>query len=134
MVDSRQIALFEARRERDRILDAMNKDHRIYLEALRSFAREHSLRNPSRLVTIDDVRRLMEARDFPLPGEIGADERILGAVFRCKDFKPVGQRPTARLERIARCGIARSNVTIYTLQIHRDASADQAQMRPLEVA
>lgn len=134
MQDARQIALFESRRERDRILAAMRENHKVYLEGLRSFAREHALRNTERLVTIDDVLRIMAAKDWPKPDEIGADNRILGTVFTRSEFEPVGQRPTERLERIARSGRARGDITVYRLKTLSAPVAHQTTARSKEVA
>jgi hypothetical protein len=129
MIDARQMALFESRRERDRILRAMAENHFVYLEGLRSFAREHALRNPHLLVTIDDVLRIMAARDWPQPSEIGADNRILGTVFTRKEFEPVGRRPTERAERIARSGRARGDITVYRLrETHEEAMTPRKEV------
>ena len=112
-----QLAFFGAVAERDRILSAFAANHKTYIEALRAFAREIALRND--VVAIDDLRSEIERRGFPMPQEIECDERVFGSVFRCKDFVPVGQRPTTRRAWATRVGVTRSAVVIYKL---RDAA------------
>ena len=109
-----QLALFDGVQERDRILAAMSENHRVYLTTLRSFAREYALRHGS--VTIDDVRGLCAQRRFPMPSEIGADERVFGTVFRSSEFVAVGSRLSSREERIARSGRGSSHVTVYEVR------------------
>ncbi len=107
-----QLAFFDGVAEKNRILAAMRENHGVYLTALRSFARVIAMTNGS--VTVDDVRAEMERRDYPMPHEIGADNRILGALFT-KEFRPIGQRVTTRQERIDRAGRGASYITVYTL-------------------
>lgn len=108
-----QLSLLEGRGERERILAAIAEDpaHKVYLSFIRPIARELAQRHGS--VTIDDVRAELQRRDLPLPKEVGIDERVFGALFRCKDFVPVAQRPTTRTDWAQRVGKARSNVTVY---------------------
>lgn len=108
-----QLAFFDGRAERDRIIAAFQSNHRTYLEALRGFARDIARRAGE--VTVDDVRDECAVRDFPLPDEVGIDARVLGALFNTKDFQPIAQRPTTRKEWANRVGRARSNVTVYRL-------------------
>lgn len=109
-----QLGFFDGLSERNRILTAMADKHAIYLNALRSFAREIALRVGS--VTIDDVREEMERREFPMPSAIGADDRILGALFTRAEFQALRQIPTRRSEWAKRVGRARSFVTVYRLR------------------
>lgn len=109
-----QLAFFSGLGERDRILSAMRENHSVYLNAIRSFARVIALKRGT--VTIDDVREEIERQNFPMPSEIGADERVFGAVFSRSEFLPVGQCPTRRAEHAKRVGIARSNITVYKLK------------------
>lgn len=110
-----QISLFEAKSERDRILDAIAErpEQRVYLGFVRPIAREIAARNGS--VCIDDVREELKRRDLPMPHEVGLDARVFGALFRCGDFVAVEQRPTTRTAWAARVGRARCNVTVYRL-------------------
>lgn len=112
---STQLTLLDAIGERDRIIASFQENHRTYLEALRAFAREIALRDG--VVSIDEVRAEIERREFPMPKDIGADERILGALFASKDFICVGQRPTTRAAWSARVGRARSNVSVYRIKV-----------------
>lgn len=105
-----QLSMFD---ERNRILDAFQRNHRQYVEAVRAFARDIARRDG--VVTIDAVRFELEHRDFPMPAEVGIDSRVFGTLFRCKDFIPVSQQPTSRQERIARAGVGASYITVYRL-------------------
>lgn len=109
-----QLDIFTALTTRDRILDALAANHAQYLAELREIARYVAQRNGE--VTIDDVRSEIVRRGYPMPAEIGADERVFGVVFRCRDFTPIGQRKTSRKEWAARVGVARSAVTVYVLR------------------
>ena len=109
-----QLSFLDGISERDRILAAFAENHRTYLEAVRAFAREIVRRDG--IVTIDAVRFELERRDFPMPGEVGIDERVFGCVFRSGDFEPVSQCATTRREWAARVGRARSSVTVYRLR------------------
>lgn len=108
-----QLAFFDGRSERDRIIASFQANHRTYLEALRGFARDLGRKNGE--VTVDDVREECKLRDFPLPHEVGIDARVLGALFSTKEFVPVAQRPTRRGDRIARAGVGASYITVYTV-------------------
>jgi len=108
-----QLSFFAGIGERNRILEAFAKNHREYLAAVRAFARDIARRDG--IVTIDAVRFELEHRQFPMPAEVGIDERVFGTVFRCKDFVAISQRPTTRHDWAARVGRARSNVTVYRL-------------------
>ncbi|MDE2102368.1 MAG: hypothetical protein KGL39_34295 [Patescibacteria group bacterium] len=99
---------------RARIIAAMSENHHDYLEELRHIARGILAHRGA--VTIDDVREEMTRIGFPMPNEIGADNRILGAVFATKEFKAVTQIPTRRKERLARSGPGASYVTVYELR------------------
>lgn len=112
---STQLALLDAISERDRVLAAIaqKRENGIYLQFVRPIARELAQRNG--YVSIDDVRAELQRRDFPLPEEAGLDSRVFGALFRCKAFIAVTQRPTTRIAVAARWGRARSNVTVYKL-------------------
>lgn len=110
---SAQLSMFAAVSERDRILAAMAANHRVYLESLRAFAREIALRHGE--VCIDDVRAELGRRGYPMPRDIGADERLFGVVFRCKDFCAVGMRTTSRAAWAARIGRSRDCVMVYRL-------------------
>lgn len=107
------MSFLEAVSERDKILTAMAANHRVYLESLRAFAREIALRKGE--VSIDDVRTEVERRAFPMPRDIGADERILGSLFKTKEFFPIGMRRTTRDAWAARVGRSRDAVTVYRL-------------------
>ncbi len=109
-----QMAMFDGLAERDRIIAAFRENSRPYLTALRSFARVHAMRNGT--VTIDDVRATIEREQFPMPSDIGKDERVFGAVFASPDFIAVDQQPTRRAARIARAGRGASFVTRYRLR------------------
>lgn len=110
-----QLTMFNGVNERDRILAMMSENHKTYITALRSFAREIAYRSGS--VTIDAVRAVMIERDFPTPKEIGADERIFGCVLsRCKDFVCRGQRLSSRPERVKRSGPGASYISVYELR------------------
>lgn len=111
---SEQLALLGAVAERDRIIAAFEANHATYLTAVRAFAREIAMRNG--VVCIDDLRSELERRDFPMPREIGCDERIFGAVFCKAEFRPIGQRRTMREAWAKRVGAGRSAVTIYKLR------------------
>lgn len=113
-----QLSLHGAWTERDRIIDALRQNHSAYLTTLRSFARVIALQRG--IVTIDDVREEIARQDFFMPADIGADERVLGAVFTRREFEAIGQQPTRRSEWAARVGRARSNITVYRLR--KDAS------------
>lgn len=108
-----QLSMFGALAERDRILEAFREHHPTYLAALRGFARDLARKHGE--VTIDALRAEIEARAFPMPREIGADERLFGVVFRCKDFRPVGMRRTTREAWAARVGRSRDGVMVYRL-------------------
>lgn len=110
---SAQLSMFDAVTERDRILATMAEHHGVYLEALRAFAREIALRKGE--VCIDDVREEIARRQFPMPKDIGADERIFGSLFKGKDFRAVGLRRTTREAWAARVGTSRDGVTVYRL-------------------
>lgn len=103
------------RTERDRILQALADNHTTYLTFVRAIARELAMRRGA--VSIDDVRDELRRRDLPMPAEIGADERVFGALFRCKDFRAIGHRTTTRTEWAQRVGVNRSQVTVYELAV-----------------
>ena len=110
-----QQTLFEtARTERDDILARLAAKHTTYLEFVRAIARELAVRHWS--VTIDDVREELAARKLPMPADIGADERVFGALFRSKEFEAIGTRATTRMEFAARVGAQRSRVTVYRIR------------------
>lgn len=106
-----QLAFFDGRSERDRIIASFQANHKTYLEALRGFARDLARKNGQ--VCIDDVHAECKLREFPLPKEVGIDARVLGALFNTKEFVPVAQRLTTRRERVARAGTGASLVTVY---------------------
>jgi hypothetical protein len=108
------MALLAAVNERDSILRTLAENHNQYLAGLRAFAREIALKKGE--VTVDDVREAIERERYPMPGEIGCDERVLGALFKTRDFRAVGHRQTSRVEWAARVGAARSLVTVYELR------------------
>ena len=116
-----QLAFFGGVTEKNRIIEAMREAHPVYLGTVRSFARLIAMRKGT--VTIDDVRADLEARDFPLPKEIGADDRIFGALFTRKEFRAVGQVLTTRQERIDRAGKNSSYITQYKLRTATEAAA-----------
>ena len=116
-----QLAFFGEITERNRIIAAMRDAHPVYLGTVRSFARLIAMRKGT--VTIDDVRADLEARDFPLPSDIGADDRIFGALFTRKEFEAVGQVLTSRQERVARAGRNSSYITQYKLRTATEAAA-----------
>ena len=116
-----QLAFFGGIAEKNRIIEAMREAHPVYLGTVRSFARLIAMRKGT--VTIDDVRVDLEARDFPLPSEIGADDRIFGALFTRKEFEPIGQVLTARQARVARAGRNSSYITTYKLRAATEAAA-----------
>ena len=102
------------RTERDRVLDALASNREGYLAGVRALAIECARALGE--ITIDDVRERMAEVGYPMPSDVGADERCFGTLLRCKEFVAVGQRPTTRLEWAARVGKARSNVTVYRLR------------------
>lgn len=110
---TQQLSFLGAVSERDRILQAFQENHKPYIEAVRAFARDIARRVGT--VSIDAVREELQRRDFPMPAEVGIDERVFGTLFRCKEFVAIAQRPTTRVEWAARVGRARSNVTVYRL-------------------
>ncbi len=110
---SEQLSIFEAQAERDRVLGALASNRGAYLAGLRAFAREHALRHGE--CCIDDVRDAAEKHGYPMPAELGFDERVMGAVFKTRDFVAVGARRTTRAAFAARVGISRSAVTVYRL-------------------
>lgn len=110
-----QLGLFGAQRtERDRVLIALAEKHVTYLEFCRAIAREIAARVGS--VSIDEVRDELHNRDLPMPGEIGADERVFGALFRAKEFRAIGHRTTSRAAWAQRVGINRAQITVYALR------------------
>lgn len=113
------MALLAAIGERDAILRALSENHRDYLTVLRSFAREHALRHGK--VSIDDVRDAIEREGFPMPKDIGADERVFAGVFTRKEFEAIGVRKTRRADFAARVGVSRSMVTVYRLKERKAA-------------
>lgn len=109
-----QASLFDGLAERNRIIESMRQNHKIYLTALRSFARVHAMQHGE--VTIDDVRDAIAREQYPMPAEVGCDERVFGSLFTTKEFAAIGQRPTRREEWAKRVGRARSFVTVYRLK------------------
>lgn len=107
--------------EKDRILQSMSKNHSIYLETLRSFAREYCMRHGT--VTIDDVRRIVGERGFPMPADIKckSGDRIFGTVFRCGDFEKAGEMLSTRAERVKRSGPNSSVITVWKLKAKGDS-------------
>jgi hypothetical protein len=105
---------FSPRAQRDRILEALQMNHRAYLTTLRSFARIHAMRH--RTVTIDDVRAEIVRQDFFMPAELKIDQRVFGTVFHCKDFELIGQIVSTRKDRVARAGTGASHITVYKLK------------------
>lgn len=89
--------------------------HSEYLECLRAHAVR--LAKTKGDVAIDDLRIEMESLRLPMPSDIGADARMLGAVLRgCKDLRPVGMRLTERTERVKRSGRGSSMITVFRLE------------------
>jgi hypothetical protein len=109
-----QLAFFEAQDERNRIIAALAKNHKAYLDALREFAVAHAAQHGT--VTIDDVRDTISRTDFPMPADLEIDERVFGSVFNRNRFRAVDTIPTRRLEFAQRVGLSRSSVTVYRLR------------------
>ena len=109
-----QLGLFGGRTERDRIMESLEANHFTYLGFVRGIARDIARRDG--IVSIDEVRAELTARDLPLPHDIGADERIFGALFRGSEFRPVGRRKTSRADWAQRVGENRSQVTVYEVR------------------
>lgn len=99
--------------QRERILAHFEQNNPAYLTALRGIAADIATRNGT--VTVDDLREQCEYLGFPLPNQIGKDERIFGVTFRDKRFIAVDSRLSVRAEKVARCGVNRSRVTVYRL-------------------
>ncbi len=116
-----QLAIFESLAERERILREMAANHRLYLTTLRSFARVHAMRYGT--VCIDDVRDECARQQFPLPAEIGIDNRVLGPLFCAAEFVAIDQIVTRRAERVARAGRGSSLVTVYALRANSEIVA-----------
>jgi hypothetical protein len=108
-----QLAFFDGLTERNAILQRFQENHRVYLEAVRSFARVIAMRTGC--VSIDDVRDELARREFPMPLEIGVTERVFGPLFLTKDFVPWKRVPTRRTDWAKRVGRARSDITVYRL-------------------
>lgn len=101
--------------ERDRLLAFFEKNHSQYVESLRAFA--IATCRYVGTITIDDLRDVMAERNYPLPHEIGADNRLLGTVLsRCKEFECVGSVLSRRPERIGKSGKNSSYVSVYRLK------------------
>jgi hypothetical protein len=111
---SEQLSLIAAVTERDRIIAHLAANHASYLESLREFAVAHALECGR--VSIDDVRDTIERTGYPMPHEVGIDERVFGALFTRKRFQAVGTQPTRREAFAARVGMARSQITVYALR------------------
>jgi hypothetical protein len=108
-----QLSLFEARAERDRRIQYFIDNHGEYLKGIREFAKDFARQHG--LVAIDNVREELKRHGYPTPEEMKIDSRIFGAVFKSKDFIPVGNRKTFREERGARSGRLSTFITVYQL-------------------
>ena len=109
-----QLAFLHGITERDRILKHFADNHPLYLSLWRAYAREIAVHQGE--VCIDDVREKAKLHDLPMPEDVGIDNRVLGAVFRCKDFEFVRRIESTRPERIARSGPNASFVGVYRLR------------------
>src|SRR5579872_4513541 len=93
-----QLALVDhALLEKDRLLSYFERNHHQYIDSLRAFAIAKCRYDGT--ITIDDLRELIAEKNYPLPHEIGADNRLLGVVLsRCKNFECVGTTLSRRME------------------------------------
>lgn len=111
-----QLALVNhALMEKDRLLSFFESNHPQYIESLRAFAIAKC--RYAGTISIDDLRELIAEKNYPLPREIGADDRLLGVVLsRCKEFECVGTVLSRRAETVARSGKNRSMISVYRLR------------------
>jgi hypothetical protein len=107
--------------KRERDLEFFRERHDDYLRGAREFAKDFAVRFGS--LAVDDVRLELERHGYPTPDELGIDGRVLGALFRSKEFVAIKQRPTHRQARIARSGRGASFVTVYALRAALNGNA-----------
>jgi hypothetical protein len=112
---------FEHLVERERVLEYFREHHADYLRGAREFAKDLARRRGC--VAVDDVRIELQRHGYPMPEELEIDGRVLGALFRSKEFVAIKQRPTHRQARIARSGRGASFVTVYALRPGEDGNA-----------
>lgn len=118
---SEQLALLRGITERDKIMQRYEDDHALYLATLRDMAIAIAATTGS--VSVDDVRRKMNAENFPMPDEIGSSEKIFGRLLSgCKELEPVERIDSTRPERIARSGRNASSINVYRLRRRVEAA------------
>ena len=109
-----QLDLIPGFGERDRILAYFAANHDAYLSKVREFAKDYARLYGS--VAIDNVRVELERHGYPLPNEIGIDNRVFGALFLNRSFVKVGMRLSTWAARVARAGEGASFICIYRLR------------------